>query len=57
MTKKRKPVAGKPPRNPHAKALRSGAFKPKVLKPKDPAARKPRYRKPLVEVTEEEDRS
>jgi hypothetical protein len=57
MTKKRKPVAAKPPRNPHAKALRSGAFKPKVVKARDPEARKPRHRKPLVEVAEEEDRS
>jgi hypothetical protein len=57
MTKKPKPVATKPPRNPHAKALRSGAFKPKVVKARDPEARKPRHRKPIVEVAEEEDRS
>jgi len=37
----------KPPRNPYAKVLGLGPFKPKVAKAKDAYVRKPRYRKPL----------
>jgi hypothetical protein len=50
MVKKRKrtvTVKAKPPRNPYAKVLGLGPFKPKVAKAKDAYVRKPRYRKPL----------
>jgi hypothetical protein len=50
MVKKRKrtvTVKAKPPRNPYAKVLGLGPFKPKVAKKKDAYVRKPRHRKPL----------
>ena len=51
MAKKQKRVvtvkALKPPRNPYAKLLGLGPFKPKVAKKKDAYVRKPRHRKPL----------
>jgi hypothetical protein len=50
MVNKRKrtmTVKAKPPRNPYAKALGLGPFKPKVAKKKDAYVRKPRHRKPL----------
>ena len=51
MAKKQKRVvavkATKPPRNPYAKLLGLGPFKPKVAKKKDAYVRKPRHRKPL----------
>lgn len=51
MRKKRKPAVTvkvtKPPRNPYAKVLGLGPFKPKVAKAKDAYVRKPRYDKPL----------
>lgn len=45
---KKAPVAGKPPRNPHARALGSGPFKPKTLKRKDEYRRTPKHPKPPV---------
>ena len=51
MARKQKRVvrvkAAKPPRNPYAKLLGLGPFKPKVAKKKDAYVRKPRHRKPL----------
>lgn len=48
MRKKRKPTGkAKPPRNPYAKVLGLGPFKPKVAKAKDAYVRKARHRKPL----------
>ena len=42
MRRKRKPAAmAKPPRNPYAKVLGRGLFKPKVVKNKDAYVRKP----------------
>jgi hypothetical protein len=53
MTKKRKPVRTvKPPRNPYAKVLGLGPFKPKMAKSKDAYVRKPRHRKPLKHEVE-----
>ncbi|MCP4381707.1 MAG: hypothetical protein GY798_09895 [Hyphomicrobiales bacterium] len=43
------PVAGKPPRNPHARVLGSGPFKPKVVKRKDEYRRLPKHPKLLSE--------
>jgi hypothetical protein len=40
------PRAGKPPRNPHARALGTGLYKPKVVKGKDDYRRKPKHPKP-----------
>jgi hypothetical protein len=54
---KRKPkrtVAGKPPRNPHARALGGALFKPKVVKKKDAYVRKPRHRKQMKHEVEGE---
>jgi hypothetical protein len=46
MRKKRKPARpGRPPRNPFAKVLGGGLFKPKVVKRKDAYRRKPRHAK------------
>ena len=48
MRRKRKPAAtARPPRNPYAKALGGGLFKPKVVKNKDAYVRKTRHRKLL----------
>lgn len=48
MKKKRKPLSTvKPPRNPFAKVLGRGPYKPKVAKSKDAYVRRPRHRKPL----------
>ena len=51
MVKKRKRVVTakvtKPPRNPYAKVLGLGPFKPKVAAKKDAYVRKARHRKPL----------
>ena len=53
MRKKRKPiVTAKPPRNPYAKVLGLGPFKPKVAKARDAYVRKPRHRKPLKHEVE-----
>ena len=58
MKKKRKLTVtvkvGKPPRNPYAKVLGLGPFKPKVAKPKDAYVRRPRHRKPLKHETDRE---
>ena len=58
MAKKRKPAVTvkvtKPPRNPYAKVLGLGPFKPKVAKAKDAYVRKPRHRKPLKHEVEPE---
>ncbi|WP_421724904.1 DUF7230 family protein [Bauldia sp.] len=43
------PAAAKPPRNPHARALGTGPFKPKVEKGKDAYRRKPKHVKPAVD--------
>jgi hypothetical protein len=42
------PRAGKPPRNPHARALGTGLYKPKVVKGKDDYRRKPKHPKPAT---------
>lgn len=50
MAKKRKQrltVKVTKPRNPYARVLGLGPFKPKVAKKKDAYVRKPRHRKPL----------
>ena len=58
MAKKRKLAVivkvKKPPRNPYAKVLGLGPFKPKVAKAKDAYVRKPRHRKPLKHEVEED---
>ena len=49
MTRDKKVRAKPPPpkpRNPEARALRAGAFKPKVERSKDAYQRKPKHRKP-----------
>jgi hypothetical protein len=45
MKKKRPPPPPKPPRNPHAKVLGRGPFKPRVEKDPDAYVRRPRHRK------------
>jgi len=55
MKKKRKPLPPKAPRNPHAKVLGRGPFKPKVEKDPDAYVRRPRHRKPLGKGPEESD--
>jgi len=40
------PKAGKPPRNPHARVLGTGPYRPKVVKGKDEYRRKPKHPKP-----------
>ncbi|HET7717509.1 MAG TPA: hypothetical protein VFK86_17945 [Bauldia sp.] len=52
--KRKPPRAAKPPRNPYARVLRAGPFKPKVAKLKDAYIRRPRHRKPLKNETEGE---
>lgn len=56
MAKKRKRTVTvkvtKPPRNPYARSLGLGPFKPKVAKSKDAYVRKPRHRKPLKHEVE-----
>jgi len=48
MRRKRKPAAAaRPPRNPYAKMLGGGLFKPKVVRNKDAYVRKPRHRKAI----------
>jgi hypothetical protein len=37
------PKVGKPPRNPHARALRGPLYKPKVVKGKDEYRRTPKH--------------
>lgn len=54
MKKKRKAPAAKP-RNPHARVLGSGPFKPKVMKDPDAYMRRPRHRKPLKDESDGED--
>ena len=51
MKKKRQAPAAKP-RNPHARALGSPLFKPKVVKDPDAYRRRPRHRKPLKNEVE-----
>jgi hypothetical protein len=54
MAKKPKTPAPKP-RNPHARALRTPPFKPKVAKDPDAYVRRPRHRKPAKTEVESED--
>ena len=54
MKKKRKVPAAKP-RNPHARVLGTGPFKPKVMKDPDAYVRRPRHRKPVKNETDRED--
>jgi hypothetical protein len=49
MKKPKAPTSGKPgkpPRNPHARALGTGPYKPKVVKGKDEYRRRPKHPKP-----------
>jgi len=55
MKKKRKALVAKPPRNPHARVLGRGLFKPKVVKDLDAYARRPRHRKPIKTGIDGED--
>jgi hypothetical protein len=56
MKKKRPPAPPKPPRNPHARVLGRGLFKPKVEKDTDAYVRRPRHRKPVENPGDEGDR-
>lgn len=49
----KQPREGKPPRNPHARALGSALYKPKVVKGKDEYRRKPKHPKPVDTDTPE----
>lgn len=51
MKKKRITLPAKAPRNPHAKVLGRGPFKPKVEKDPDAYVRRPRHRKPMKHET------
>ena len=55
MKKKRKVPVAKPPRNPHARVLGQGPFKPKVEKAPDAYVRRQRHRKPLKNDLPSED--
>ncbi|MCB1496671.1 MAG: hypothetical protein KDJ86_12855 [Bauldia sp.] len=46
------PRPGKPPRNPHAKVLGKGPYKPKVEKGRDAYIRRPKHPRPAVEEGE-----
>lgn len=52
--KRKRTVAARPPRNPHARALGGPLFKPRVVKKKDAYLRRPRHRMPLEHEVEGE---